>query len=114
MTMTSEDRKLEMSKFFRKRENKISVKHPVSETKVPWYRRPLDKSEFTYKFAKNGRYYARHNEWSKRVWIGPYKDISDVNSIIDSYVTESLKGSLNRGYNEEIHSVIIEDPEEFF
>ena len=114
MSMTEEERKLEISRFFKKREGKISINHQVTELNVPWYKRPLDKSEFSYKLAKNGRYYARHNEWGKRIWIGPYKDVSDMTAIIDSYITESLKGSLDRKYDESIHSVVIDNPEEFF
>jgi hypothetical protein len=112
--MTDEEKKLEISRFFKKREKKISVNHQVSELSVPWYKRPLDKGEFSYKLAKNGRYYARHNEWSGRIWIGPYKKVDDVNAIIDSYITESLKSPLNRKYDESIHSVVIDNPEEFF
>jgi hypothetical protein len=112
--MTDEEKKLEISRFFKKREKKISVNHQVSELSVPWYKRPLDKGEFSYKLAKNGRYYARHNEWSSRVWIGPYKDADAVNEAINSYVIESLKGSLDAKCYGNIHSVVIDNSDEFF
>jgi hypothetical protein len=111
------DDKLEISKFIKKRKAKsvdITKKEDTADKPTPWYRRPLKADEFISKLAKNGRYYARHNEWGKTIWIGPYKDIKDVNNIIKSYVIESLKGSLSRKYNEEIHSVVIEDPDDFF
>ena len=111
------DDKLEISKFIKKRKAKsadIPKKEDTADKPTPWYRRPLKADEFISKLAKNGRYYVRHNEWGKTIWIGPYKDIKDVNNIIKSYVIESLKGPLNRKYNEEIHSVIIEDPDAFF
>jgi hypothetical protein len=37
-----------------------------------------------------------------------------VKSIIDSYVVESLKNDLSKKYDKNIHSVIIDNPEEFF
>jgi hypothetical protein len=113
-----EDRN-EMSDFIKKRRAKnsfvkpVSVE-PVSAKPIPWYKRPLGKEEFSHKLAKNGRYYVRHNEWSSHVWIGPYRNMEDVKSIIDSYVVESLKNDLSKKYDENIHSVIIDNPEEFF
>ena len=113
-----EDRN-EMSNFIKKRRAKNSFVKPVSVEPVsakpaPWYKRPLSKEEFSHKLAKNGRYYVRHNEWSSHVWIGPYRNIEDVKTIINSYVVESLKNDLSKKYDENIHSVIIDNPEEFF
>ena len=113
-----EDRN-EMSNFIQRRRAKNSFVKPVSVEPVsakpaPWYKRPLGKEEFIHKLAKNGRYYVRHNEWSGHVWIGPYRNMEDVKAIIDSYVVESLKNTLCAKHNENIHSVIIDNPEEFF
>jgi hypothetical protein len=96
--------------------NHIGIK-PVETAEVkhlPWYRRPLDKSEFRYKLAKNGRYYVRHKEWGNTVWIGPYTTVDAVEKIIESYVVESLKDNLDKKTDSSIHSVIIDNPEEFF
>ena len=105
-----------ISDFLTKRKARHSVK--VTEVPTPsiepWYKRPLDKSEFSYKLAKNGRYYVRHKDWSNRTWIGPYKEVKDVDSIIESYVVESLKGPLDKKYSSDIHSVIIDNPADFF
>jgi hypothetical protein len=118
MAMSEIDDKIEISNFINKRRKKLSVTNPsiepITDKPTPWYKRPLDKSEFRHKLAKNGRYYIRHKEWGERTWIGPYKSIEDVKAIVDSYVVESLKGSLDRKYDESIHSVIIDNPEAFF
>ena len=112
-----EDR-IEISNFINKRRTKQSIAkpgiEPITDKPIPWYKRPLEKSEFSHKLAKNGRYYIRHKDWGKLVWIGPYRNIEDVNAIVDSYVVESLKGPLDRKYDDSIHSVIIDNPEEFF
>lgn len=114
--MSEIEDKIEISNFINKRRAKI--KRPeieqVTDKPTPWFKRPLEKSEFKHKLAKNGRYYVRHKEWGERTWIGPYRTIDDVNSIINCYVVESLKGPLDRKYDDSIHSVIIDNPEEFF
>ena len=118
--MNEFEAKNELSKFINKRrkaDSRLVIKNSqdsASLHNIPWYKRPLDKNEFKHKLAKNGRYYVRHQEWSDRVWIGPYRDISDVNAIIESYVVESLKNTLDKKYNESIHSVIVDNPAEFF
>ena len=117
--MSEIDDRNEISTFIKKRRAKNSfVKpasvEPVSTKPIPWYKRPLSKEEFSHKLAKNGRFYVRHHEWLTNVWIGPYRNMEDVKAIIDSYVVESLKSSLYKKYDENIHSVIIDNPEEFF
>lgn len=114
--MSEIEDKIEISNFINKRRAKIKRPEiePLTDKPTPWFKRPLDKSEFRHKLAKNGRYYVRHKEWGERTWIGPYRTIDDVNSIINSYVVESLKGPLDRKYDDSIHSVIIDNPEEFF
>jgi hypothetical protein len=105
-----------ISDFLTKRKARRSVK--VTEVSTPsiepWYKRPLDKSEFSYKLAKNGRYYVRHKEWGNTVWVGPYTTIDAAERIIESYVVESLKDTLDKKADSSIHSVIIDNPEEFF
>lgn len=117
--MSEIDDRREISNFIKKRRVKASeVKtdsvEPVTTKPLPWYRRPLDKSEFSHKLAKNGRYYVRHKEWSESVWIGPYRNIEDVKAVVDSYMVESLKNNLEKKCDSSIHSVIIDNPEEFF
>ena len=114
--MSDIENKQELSAFIKKRRKKAEI-NPVAVTKVnfvPWYKRPLDKSEFSYKLAKNERYYVRHKEWGRTIWIGPYKTLESVNDVIDSYVIESLKTALDKKVNSSVHSVIIDNPEEFF
>jgi len=116
--MKEVDANLEISRFIKKRRAKSVTtckKEEVTDKPVPWYKRPLTSDEFSIKLAKNKRYYARHNEWKYNIWVGPYNNVDDVNTIVKSYVTESLKGSLSKKlYNEGIHSVIIDNPDEFF
>ena len=92
-----------------------TVKPSVEEKhKEPWYKRPIEREAFSYKEAKNGKLYLRHREWSNKTWIGPYDTKQDINSVINSYVLESLKAPLDRKKNSNVHSVIIEDEEGFF
>jgi NAD(P)H-nitrite reductase large subunit len=110
-----EDRQ-ELSAFIKKRRKKAEITPVVvtKETFVPWYKRPLDKSEFSYKLAKNERYYVRHKEWGRTTWIGPYRTLESVNDVIESYVIESLKTTLDKKVHSNVHSVTIDNPEEFF
>ena len=100
---------------FVKRKRKVNVqKAEIKEVKTPWYRRPIEREAFSIKEGKDGKFYAQHNEWSKRVWIGPYASMDEVNKIIDAYVDESLKGTLAKKTMDSIHSVIIEDGQSYF
>lgn len=100
---------------FVKRKRKVNVqKTEIKEVKTPWYRRPIEREAFSIKEGKDGKFYAQHNEWSKRVWIGPYASMDKVNKIIDAYVDESLKGTLAKKTMDSIHSVIIEDGQSYF
>ena len=100
---------------FVKRKRKVNVqKTEIKEVKAPWYRRPIEREAFSIKEGKDGKYYAQHNEWSKRVWIGPYASMDKVNKIIDAYVDESLKGTLAKKTMDSIHSVIIENGDSYF
>ena len=82
---------------------------------LPWWKRPLEADEFTSKLAKNGRWYVRHKEWSKNTWIGPYKEHSSCQGIINSYVLRSLECNLiGKTLPNGIHSVIIDNPKDFF
>lgn len=100
---------------FVKRKRKVNVqKAEIKEVKTPWYRRPIEREAFSIKEGKDGKFYAQHNEWSKRVWIGPYASMDKVNKIIDAYVDESLKGTLAKKTMDSIHSVIIEDGQSYF
>lgn len=86
----------------------------ASKTKLPWYKRPIERDAFESRKGKDNMLYIHHNEWAKKIWIGPYKNMTEVNSVIDEYVLESLKGPLNRVVNNNIHSVIIENEKKFF
>ena len=87
----------------------------IKEVKIPWYKRPLAHDEFITKESKDGKLYVRHKEWSRRIWIGPYKNETETKEIIDSYVNESLRTtSLDKKVNSNVHSLIIENEKEFF
>ena len=106
-----------LSSFIRKRRKTPSVcvnKASIKEVKLPWYKRPLDKSEFTTRIAKNGKYYIKHAEWSKRIWVGPYSTQKEADEIIESYVIESLKDSIARKVNNKVHSVTIDNENDFW
>lgn len=84
--------------------------------KLPWYKRPIERSAFLSRKAKNGEYYIKHNEWSQHIWIGPYNTMKEVNDIIDSYIETSSVKPLDKVTSKEnkIHSVCIENLDEFF
>jgi hypothetical protein len=86
----------------------------IKEKKIPWYLKPILKESFSVKEGKDGMLYVHHEEWSPRVWIGGYKTKKDVEKIINSYVTESLKGTLQNKTVDSIHSLIVEDEKSFF
>ena len=97
----------------RKQIKNISIEEKVN--KLPWYKRPIERSAFTSKKAKDGKYYVRHIEWAERIWIGPYDTLKDANKIIDSYVEKSSIEPLNRIITDNgVHSVYIEDVKSFF
>ena len=81
----------------------------VKEVELPWYKKPILKEDFHTRQGMDGLYYAQHNAWSKRTWIGPYSSRAEADKIIDSYVIESLKGSLEHKSMDSIHSVVIEN-----
>ena len=97
----------------KKRVIKDVTPRDFTEEKTPWYKRPLKREEFKIRCGKDERYYVRHDEWSKRTYIGPYFTRFTADKIINSYITESLKGPLSLKPSSEIHSVIIDD-ENFF
>jgi hypothetical protein len=100
---------------FVRRKRRVELKEvEIKEVKVPWYKRPIERTAFTIKKAKDGKFYAQHNEWSKRVWIGPYLSEEAVDNIIDSYVMESLKGDLDKKLPNSIHSLTVDDEKTFF
>lgn len=97
----------------RKQSNDISVDKDTSL--LPWYMKPIFKSDFISRKAKDGKYYVRHKEWAKEIWIGGYDTIKDVDKIIDSYVKQSSIAPLNRiTSSDEIHSVYISNEKTFF
>lgn len=106
----------DISTFVRKhrREVKdISIGDKVD--KLPWYKKPIERNAFISREGKDGKHYARHKEWSKEIWVGPYNTIQEVDELIDSYVRESEKEPLNRiTINHGIHSVYVDDIKTFF
>lgn len=99
--------------FVRKKRKVQTQTVEIKEVKTPWYKRPIERTAFVIRESIDGKFYAQHNEWSKRVWIGPYKSEEETIKVIDSYVNESLKGTLDKKPINSIHSVIIEDGQIF-
>ena len=117
--MNEIENKSELSQFIKKRRKPTSleitkpVTH-VTQEKLPWYKRPLERTEFIFRLARNGKYYIKHREWGKGIWIGPYTCTVDVERVIASYLVESLKQPLDRKVNSNVHSLTIENEAEFF
>ena len=103
-----------IAEFVRKRRKETIKPIQIKESKTPWYRKPIERAAFSIKEGKDGKFYAHHNEWSKRIWIGPYKTKDDANQVINDYVMESLKGNLYGKKESSIHSTIIENDKLFF
>ena len=103
-----------IAEFVRRKRKVQTQTVEIKEVKTPWYKRPIEREAFSIKKGKNGKFYAQHNEWSKRVWIGPYHSEDEASKIIDSYIEESLKGSLHKKPMDSIHSVIVDDEKTFF
>ena len=104
------DNKEKLKEYINKRNRK--TEYPVigiKPVKMPWYKRELLPIEFTHKKAKNGKFYIRHDEWSPNIWIGPYETESDVNEIVQSYVSASLTTGLSKNLDSRVHSLIIDD-----
>ena len=103
---------------FIKKKRKTSPVYPTRtiavDEKLPWYKRPLERDEFIFKLAKNGKYYIKHKEWGKKIWIGPYDSLLSVENIITSYLLESLKGQIDKKVDSNVHSVVIQNEDEFF
>ena len=66
----------------------------------------LKKNDFIKKEFK-GLFYGQHKEWKKRIWIGPYKTEDELDKVINSYVKETKKDTLNRNIKN-IHSILLD------
>lgn len=97
----------------RKRPSAIVKITDPKQVGLPWYKKPIVREDFCTKKGMDGLYYAQHYAWSKRTWIGPYASTAEANKVIDSYVVESHKGSLEHKSMDSVHSVVIEN-EHFF
>ena len=105
----------DIASFVAKKRKQVKVETIEDKIKkLPWYRRPIEKTAFVSRKAKDGKFYVHHCEWAKEVWIGPYKDDNEVLDIINAYVTESLKSPLDKAPRNSIHSVWVEDYKKFF
>ena len=103
-----------IAEFVRRKRKIAAQKVEIKEVKAPWYKRPIDRNAFTIRMGKDNNYYVQHNEWSKRTWIGPYSDAVDAYMIIESYVMESLKGTLDKKPMDSVHSLVVENEKDFF
>ena len=82
--------------------------------RLPWYKRPLFENEFVVRTGRDKKLYVQHNEWSKRIFVGPYNTIDEANEIIKSYIDVSIGNSLTKKLDKRVRSLVIESPEEFF
>lgn len=96
----------------RKEEKILSTTEKLNN--VPWYRRQLDRKEFTYNKGQDGKFYIQHNEWHKTIFVGPYKTVHEAEDVINSYIAESKKINLDKKVDSRVHSVQIENYNEFF
>ena len=103
-----------IAEFVRRKRKIAAQKVEIKEVKAPWYKRPIDRNAFTVRMGKDNNYYVQHNEWSKRTWIGPYSDVVDAHIVIESYVMESLKGTLDKKPMDSVHSLVVENEKDFF
>jgi len=91
----------------------VKVEEPKSS--LPWFKRPIVRRAFKGRKGKDGKLYIHHEEWSKRIWIGPYDTMAAANIIVNKYVIASMGGALRAAKDsDEIHSLIVEDEEAFF
>jgi hypothetical protein len=107
---------MDISTFVAK--HRKTIKEPsISEKidKLPWYKKPIERSAFISRKGKDGNLYVRHKEWSEKIYIGPYTTKKEVKDIIDSYVNKSAEKPLNKIVSEnDIHSVYVDNLKEFF
>ena len=107
--------KSKLKEYISKRRKAIPEKPvEIKQVKLPWYQRPLMKEEFVTKKGRDKKLYIRHPEWSETIFIGPYKNMKEVDEVINSYVDVSLQMTLERKLDSRIHSIKIENPKEFF
>lgn len=78
-------------------------------TEPKWFEKQIFQEDFEIKQDKNGKYYAKHKEWKKNIWIGPYETNDDVEKVIASYVSISKKPFGNRKELKNVHSIIVEN-----
>lgn len=83
------------------------VEEVVEEKKeYKWFEIPIKKSDFVIK-EHDSKFYARHKEWKKNIWIGAYESEKEVEDVIKSYVKETKKPPIERKFIN-IHSILIE------
>lgn len=78
------------------------------DVELKWFQKPMLKENFSV-IEKDKKLYIHYSEWSSNVYIGPYKNNDEVESIIEMYIKETKKTNiLKRKFNtEKIHSIIL-------
>ena len=105
----------DIASFVAKKHRQVKVETMEDKIKkLPWFRRPIEKTAFSSREGRDGKLYVHHCEWSDHVWIGPYETKKDVDGIIQAYVDASLKSPLDKAPFSPIHSVWVEDRDNFF
>ena len=98
----------------------IEKERSKNDTSIPWYKKKLNKNDFSTIKGKNGKLYLRHKDWEPWLYVGGYDDEKICDEIICSYVTNSAMNNsiakpLTKSTNitAKIHTVIIYDKDFF-
>ena len=75
---------------------------------LKWFQKQITEDCFEIKQDKKGKFYAHHNEWKERIWIGPYGLKEDIDKVIASYVSVTKKPFGSRKELKNVHSILIE------
>jgi hypothetical protein len=107
--------KTKLKEYISKRKtNRNCVVTEAKTIKLPWYKRPLTEDEFIIRKGKDKNFYVHHNEWSEKIYIGPYKTINDAGDIVKLYIKVSLKEPVTKKIDENVHSLSIDNIDAFF
>lgn len=85
---------------------KTTIVNEKFEIIPKWFQIPIKKSDFIIKEHEN-KFYAQHKEWKKNIWIGAYDNEDELNKVINSYVKETKKQSMDRNI-QGIKSILID------
>ena len=95
-----------------KNKNDLTAHLPKKRKGEPkWFEGKITSESFITKKDWKGKFYAHHNEWKDKIWIGPYDSQEEVDKVIASYVAISKKPFGDRKELKNVHSIVIEKQE---